>query len=69
MKKIRLLCITCARKDLSYNKQVELACQGGADMIQLRDKTMSDTELFNLCIELKNICKKHGVYFPSIKYM
>ena len=39
-RKIDLLCITCPRDDISYEQQVELACQGGADMIQLRDKKM-----------------------------
>ena len=63
MKKIRLLCITCPRTDLSYHKQVELACQGGTDMIQLRDKNLSDREFLNLSVELEAICKRYNVYF------
>jgi len=63
LKKIKLLCITCPRQDISYQKQVELACQGGADMIQFRDKSLTDRELFNISLDLKEICKKHHVYF------
>ena len=49
-REIKLLCITCPRDDISYEKQVEFACQGGADMIQLRDKKMSDKDLFDLSL-------------------
>ena len=62
-KKIDLLCITCPRDDISYEQQVELACQGGADMIQLRDKKMSDKDLFELSLKLQQICSKYNVYF------
>ena len=62
-REIKLLCITCPRTDISYEKQVELACQGGADMIQLRDKEMSDKDLFDLSVKLQQICTKYNVYF------
>ena len=62
-REIKLLCITCPRDDISYEKQVEFACQGGADMIQLRDKKMSDKELFDLSLKLQQICTKYNVYF------
>lgn len=62
-KKIRLLCITCPRPDVSYEEQVELACLGGADMIQFRDKQMSDKDLFSMSIKLQQICSKYNVYF------
>ena len=62
-RKIKLLCITCPRDDISYEEQVELACQGGADMIQLRDKKMSDKDMFDLSIKLQQICTKYNVYF------
>lgn len=62
-REIKLLCITCPRDDISYEKQVELACQGGADMIQLRDKKMSDKDLFDLSVKLQRICTKYNVYF------
>jgi len=63
LKKIKLLCVTCPRNDISYDEQVELACQGGADMIQFRDKTLTDRELFKISLNLKEICKKYHVYF------
>jgi hypothetical protein len=37
-KKIKLLCITCPREDIPYPEQVELACMGGADLIQSERK-------------------------------
>lgn len=63
LKKIKLLCITCPRQDISYQEQVEFACQGGADMIQFRDKSLSDRELFKISLNLKEICKKYHVCF------
>ena len=62
-RKIELLCITCRRDDVSYDEQVRLACEGGADMIQFRDKVMGDKELFETSLRLREICKKHNVYF------
>ena len=62
-REIKLLCITCPRHDISYEQQVELACQGGADMIQLRDKEMSDKDLFDLSLKLQQICNKYNVCF------
>ena len=62
-REINLLCITCPRDDISYEQQVELACQGGADMIQLRDKSMSDKDLFDISLKLQQICSKYNVYF------
>ncbi|MFA7073554.1 MAG: thiamine phosphate synthase [Endomicrobiaceae bacterium] len=63
LRKIKLLCITCPREDISYEEQVTLACQGGADMIQLRDKKLPDMDLFNISVNLQKICKKYNVYF------
>jgi thiamine-phosphate pyrophosphorylase len=48
---------------MSYQKQVELACLGGADMIQLRDKNIDGGKLVKLSAQLQNICKAFGVYF------
>ncbi len=48
---------------MSYAEQVELACQGGADMIQFRDKNITDKELYDVSLQLKDICKKYHVYF------
>lgn len=62
-KKRVLLCITCPRNDVSYKQQVKLACEGGADIIQFRDKCLSDNELYNLSLDLKEICYKYNVCF------
>jgi len=71
LKKIRLLCVTSPREDVTYQKQVEFACLGGADMIQLRDKEMPKPALIKLARELQDICKSFEVPFtinddPSI---
>ena len=63
MFKYRLLCITCPRQDMSYQKQAELACLGGADMIQLRDKTLEGKALVKLAAELQSITAAFGVPF------
>lgn len=41
--------------------QVELAIQGGATMIQLREKNISTEELAKIAAELVPICHRHGV--------
>ena len=56
-KKIELLCITYPRKDMSYYEQVELACQGGADMIQFRDKELSDKDILETAVRLGETIK------------
>ena len=46
-------------KDIKLH--VELAIQGGATMIQLREKNISTEELIKIAKELVPICHKHGV--------
>ncbi len=58
-----LLCITSSRKDVPYKQQVELACLGGADIIQFRDNSLSDRDFLTSAFELKSICKKYNVLF------
>lgn len=41
--------------------QVELAIQGGATMIQLREKNVSTEELAEIAKELVQVCHRHGV--------
>ncbi|HRY30526.1 MAG TPA: thiamine phosphate synthase [Elusimicrobiota bacterium] len=61
---VSLYCITTAPdKGQSYAAMVEAACAGGADVIQLREKSMGSRELFNLCRELKVLCDKAGSLF------
>lgn len=46
-------------KDMKLH--VELAIQGGATMIQLREKNVSTEELAKIAAELVPVCHKHGV--------
>ena len=43
--------------------QVELAIEGGATIVQLREKNKSGEELKALALEVKNVCDKHNVPF------
>lgn len=63
VQRLKLLCITSPREDVSYQKQVELACLGGADMIQLRDKNLSKQALLKIARELQEICSSFKVVF------
>ncbi len=47
----------------SYPEMVEQACKGGADIIQLRGKTVSKKDLVPLARELKEICHRYGALF------
>ncbi len=46
---------------LSLDEQTEQALEGGATMIQLRDKEMSGRELYETACRLKEMCGKSGV--------
>jgi thiamine-phosphate pyrophosphorylase len=39
----------------------ELAIQGGADCLQLREKNLTDSELLARATQLTQLCRKHGV--------
>ena len=45
----------------SHIELAKLAISGGADIIQLRDKRMSTSELINTAIELNEICRRSNV--------
>lgn len=51
------------RAGQSYSAMIEAACTGGADAIQLRDKTLSSRELFRLAKDLQAICDRTGTLF------
>ena len=63
MPQFRLYCITCPRKDLSYEEQAEKACLGGADAVQLRDDELSDYQVLEIAARLKDICARHKAFF------
>ena len=48
---------------LSFEEQTELAIQGGATAIQLRDKEMDGGELFAVAKVLADICRRSDVLF------
>ncbi len=45
------------------DRYVSLALKGGAKIVQLRDKTLSDEELYEVAKKIKKICKKHKALF------
>ncbi len=47
----------------SYPAMVSAACAGGADVVQLRDKSLSSRDLFRLAKDLQAICDKTGALF------
>ena len=48
---------------LSHSQIPELACKGGADVIQLRDKDADDVEFARYAREMKRICDRYGTTF------
>ena len=47
----------------SIEEQAELALDGGATMIQLRDKKMSGRELYETACRLSSLCRSRGAVF------
>lgn len=50
-------------KGMAHGEVAAMAVKGGADVIQLRDKTMSKRELYLTALELRQITKDGGVGF------
>ena len=48
---------------LSHSEIAELACRGGADVIQLRDKKMSKEEMLKAAMEIRRITSLYDVLF------
>jgi thiamine-phosphate pyrophosphorylase len=48
---------------MTYQEMVAQACAGGADAVQLRDKTLPARDLLRLAKELQSICDKSGALF------
>jgi thiamine-phosphate pyrophosphorylase len=61
----RLYVITCPPKDgpQGYEGMVRAACQGGADIVQFRDKLVSGKERYTVAGRLRKICQDFGVLF------
>ncbi|MCI0448981.1 MAG: thiamine phosphate synthase [Chlorobi bacterium] len=66
MKKIGRLCVitdTSVQKKYSHYEITKMAIKGGADVIQLRDKSLPTGELIETAIKIKKLCSKHKVLF------
>jgi thiamine-phosphate pyrophosphorylase len=59
----RLYVITTALAEISYERQVEEACRGGADIIQFRDKALSHKDRYEAAAKLRAICARYGTLF------
>ncbi|MDD6703306.1 MAG: thiamine phosphate synthase [Clostridiaceae bacterium] len=52
------------RKNLDkkmFFEKIEEALQGGVTILQLREKELDEDSFINEAIEVKNICRKHGI--------
>jgi len=61
----RLYVITCPPKDgpEGYEPMVRAACEGGADVVQFRDKLITGKERYRVAARLRKICRDSGVLF------
>ena len=61
----RLYVITCPPKDgaAGYDAMVRAACEGGADVVQFRDKLITGRERYAAAARLLKICREFGVLF------
>jgi thiamine-phosphate pyrophosphorylase len=60
-----LYVITCPPKDGpgGYEAMVRAACDGGADVLQFRDKLITGKERYTVAARLRKICRDAGVLF------
>lgn len=61
--KLYLITDTVIQKKYSHYRIAQFAIKGGADVIQLRDKSLSTSELIQTAIKIAALCKKHNVTF------
>jgi len=47
----------------SHEELAEMACAGGADVIQLRDKHLGDSAFIAVARRVREVCAHHGVTF------
>lgn len=59
----RLYCVTAGPGTKGHEETTKACCQGGVDILQLREKALSVKELIELAKRLKAICDKYGVLF------
>jgi len=66
MKKIGKFCVitdTSIQTKYTHEEIASMAIKGGADIIQLRNKTMPTDDLVKTAIRIKNICNKKNILF------
>jgi thiamine-phosphate diphosphorylase len=66
LKKIGKLCLitdTVIQKKYSHLQIAQLAIKGGADIIQLRDKSLPTGKLIDVAKKIALLCRKHNVLF------
>ncbi len=61
--KLYLITDTVIQKKYSHYQIAQFAVKGGADVIQLRDKSLSTSELIQTAIKIAAFCRKHKVTF------
>lgn len=61
--KLYLITDTVIQKKYSHYQIAKLAIKGGADVIQLRDKSLSTSKLIQTAIKIAALCRKHKVTF------
>lgn len=49
----------------SHEEIAELAVSGGADVIQLRDKDMTSSELYHTAVRMREICKNKALFIVN----
>lgn len=54
---------THTQSRFTHEELSELACAGGAEVIQLRDKEISDEEFTRVAERVRDICRAHGAQF------
>ncbi|MCX7878623.1 MAG: thiamine phosphate synthase [Ignavibacteria bacterium] len=62
----RRLCVitdTTIQSRYSHYILARMAIDGGADMVQFRDKNMSTAEMVKICNQISDLCKKKNVMF------
>jgi len=61
----RLYAITCPPREgaAGYDAMVRAACEGGADIIQFRDKLITGRERYAAAARLLKICREYDVLF------
>ncbi len=61
--RFHVLTDTCLQTQFSHLELAELAIAGGADTIQLREKTAETKEMIRLAVEMQALCSRAGVTF------